>query len=121
MIVTISPPDHLTNMYFGSESAGRSDGAVRVAGATWPLPRSCSTRTWAPAGGATDPRERFTHLELSPYTRMCETLRAAIDGHPAPSPVAAATFADGVAEMAVLDAIRTSAAAGGSLVPVQPT
>jgi len=65
-----------------------------------------------------DPRHRFTHLELGPYTRLCETLRARIDGRPDPTPVAAATFADGVASMRVLDAIRASAARDGELVRV---
>lgn len=54
-------------------------------------------------------------VELAPYTQLCRSMRAAILGEPAPSPVAPATFADGVANMAVLDAIRASAAAGGTL------
>jgi predicted dehydrogenase len=65
-----------------------------------------------------DPRERYTHLELGPYTRLAEALRAGIDGLAADSAVAAPTFVDGVAEMRVLDAIRTSAAAGGAVVAV---
>ena len=63
-----------------------------------------------------DPRHRFTHLELGPYTRLCEVLRAGVDGRPHASPVAVPTFADGVASMLVLDAIRASAAAGGVVV-----
>ena len=65
-----------------------------------------------------DPRERYTHLELGPYTRLAEALRAAVDGLPADSAVVAPTFVDGVAEMRVLDAIRASAAAGGAVVAV---
>lgn len=65
-----------------------------------------------------DPRHRFTHLELGPYTRLCGCLRAAVDGAPYPDTVAVPTFADGVAEMQVLDAVRASAAAGGALTPV---
>ena len=61
-----------------------------------------------------DPRERYTHLELGPYTRLCEVLRAGVDGRSFDTPVAIPTFADGVAEMRVLDAIRASAAAGGA-------
>jgi predicted dehydrogenase len=58
-----------------------------------------------PAEGA----GRFTHLELGPYTRLCERLREAIlgDGHAE----GAATFADGVACMEVLDAARAAARA----------
>jgi predicted dehydrogenase len=62
-----------------------------------------------------DPRHRFTHLELGPYTRLCEVLRAAVDGRSIDSPVAIPTFADGVACMEVLDAIRASAVDGGEL------
>ncbi len=60
-----------------------------------------------------DPRHRFTHLELGPYTRCCEVLRAAVDGRPLPDAVPPPTFADGVAGMVVLDAARASAAADG--------
>jgi predicted dehydrogenase len=65
-----------------------------------------------------DPRERYTHLELEPYTRLCEALRDAIAGQPITSAVPVPTFADGLAEMRVLDAIRLSAAQGGAVVAV---
>lgn len=63
-----------------------------------------------------DPRHRFTHLELGPYTRLCEALRAGVDGRPPDGPVPVPTFADGLACMQVLDAIRASASAGGVVV-----
>jgi predicted dehydrogenase len=63
-----------------------------------------------------DPRHRFTHLELGPYTRLCEVLRAGVEGRPLDAPVPVPTFADGVACMDVLDAIRASAAADGAVV-----
>jgi predicted dehydrogenase len=59
-----------------------------------------------------DPRHRYTHLELGPYTRLCEVLHAGAVGRVGPGPIPAPTFADGLACMRVLDAIRTSAAAG---------
>lgn len=65
-----------------------------------------------------DPRHRYTHLEVGPYTRLCEALRAGIEGRDAPPNVPVPTFADGLACMHVLDAIRASAAAGGSAVTV---
>jgi predicted dehydrogenase len=65
-----------------------------------------------PVTPSDDPRERFTHLELGPYTKLCEALRGL------PSAVPPPTFADGVACMRVLDAIRASAAAGGATVTV---
>jgi predicted dehydrogenase len=66
-----------------------------------------------------DPRERYTHLELGPYTRLAESLRAGVEGRVHASPVAVPTFADGLAEMQVLDAIRESAAGEGALVAVR--
>jgi predicted dehydrogenase len=65
-----------------------------------------------------DPRHRFTHLELGPYTRLCEALMAAVTGEPFSDAVAVPTFADGLAEMQVLDAVRASAQAGGAVVAV---
>ena len=72
----------------------------------------------AAPGVSDDPRHVYTHLELGPYTRLCEALRAGVDGRDpaATAPVALPTFADGVAEMVVIDAIRASAAAGGAVV-----
>jgi predicted dehydrogenase len=60
-----------------------------------------------------DPRERYTHLELGPYTRLCEALR-----DPSSAAVPVPTFADGLAEMQILDAIRTSAATAAAVVPI---
>lgn len=57
----------------------------------------------------------MAHVEIGPYTQLCRTLRAAIRGEAQTGPVKLATFADGVANMAVIDAIRTSAGNGGSL------
>ncbi len=69
-----------------------------------------------PPAPAIDPRERYSHLELGPYTRLAEALRAGVEGRAPDRAVAAATFVDGVAEMRVLDAIRASAASGGAVV-----
>ena len=72
----------------------------------------------APAAESDDPRHRFTHLELGPYTRLSECLLAAVERRPYPGTVAAPTFADGLAEMQVLGAVRASAAAGGAVTAV---
>ena len=69
-------------------------------------------------GASDDPRHRYTHLELGPYTRLCEALRAGIEGRHESGPVPVPTFADGLACMRVLDAIRASAAADGRVEPV---
>jgi predicted dehydrogenase len=63
-----------------------------------------------------DPRHRFTHLELGPYTRLAEAFRERILGQPSSSAISPATFDDGVACMEVLDAMRRSTAAGGDVV-----
>jgi len=63
-----------------------------------------------------DPRERYTHLELGPYTRLAEALRAGVERRLPDAAVVPPTFVDGLAEMRVLDAIRASAFAGGALV-----
>ena len=65
-----------------------------------------------------DPRHKFTHLELGPYTRLCEVLRVGVEGGPTEASVPVPTFADGVACMDVLDAIRASAASDGAVVQV---
>src|SRR5437868_3218579 len=49
-------------------------------------------------------------IDLPPYTRLHETFAALIAGRPVPEDPRPATFADGLADMAVLDAIRRSAA-----------
>jgi len=76
------------------------------------LPVPDDLRLPEPPTVSSDPRERYTHLELGPYTRLCEALR---DGR---GVVALPTFEDGVAEMEVLDAIRASARADGAVVGV---
>ncbi|HVT65024.1 MAG TPA: Gfo/Idh/MocA family oxidoreductase [Mycobacteriales bacterium] len=50
-----------------------------------------------------------TGIDMGPYTRLFETFRSLIEGNPTHGP-APATFADGVAAMRVMDAIRKSAA-----------
>ncbi|HUF84174.1 MAG TPA: Gfo/Idh/MocA family oxidoreductase [Acidimicrobiia bacterium] len=91
------------------------DGAAWVADAAGsrPLPVPPDLELPPPPAGSDDPRHRFTHLELGPYTRLCEVLRAGVDGRRLPTAVPVPTFADGVACMRVLDAIRASAARGG--------
>ena len=58
----------------------------------------------------------FTHLEIGPYTRLAEAFRAGVEGRAHGSAVPVPTFADGLAGMLVLDAIRASAAADGARV-----
>lgn len=60
----------------------------------------------------------LTSHEIAPYTRLCQMLRAQIQGESAPSPSAPATFADGLACMQVISAIRESANEGGAVVHI---
>jgi predicted dehydrogenase len=52
-------------------------------------------------------------VDYGPYVRLCEHFLARIEGRTPPPGAEPATFVDGVANMAVLDAIRASDAAGG--------
>jgi predicted dehydrogenase len=65
-----------------------------------------------------DPVHAYTHLELGPYTRLAECFRAGVCGEPPSAAVPIPTFADGLADMRALDAIRASAAADGARVNV---
>jgi predicted dehydrogenase len=49
-------------------------------------------------------------MDFGPYTRLAEVLRCRMEGRTPPPGPGAATFADGVRDVAVLDAIRRSAA-----------
>jgi predicted dehydrogenase len=71
-----------------------------------------------PPDESDDPRHRFTHIELSPFTRLCEVLDDLIAGRPARHPAPPATFQDGYIGMLVLDTMRASAGAGGASVRV---
>jgi predicted dehydrogenase len=59
-------------------------------------------------------------VDLAPYTRLYERLRDRAAGRPVSDDPVAATFVDGVATQRVLDAIHTSAAAGGAWVSATP-
>jgi predicted dehydrogenase len=56
--------------------------------------------------------------EIPPFTRLYRTFSDLIQGKPVPDDPKPGTFADGVAAMAVMDAIRRSAAARGEWVDV---
>ncbi len=109
----------------GSTRVAGADGTLWTEGDTvWLADRSGARELAVPADlvapvgpeESDDPRQRFTHLELGPYTRLCEALRTGVEGRPVEAAVPVPTFADGVAGMEVLDAIRASAAGGGAVV-----
>ena len=98
------------------------DGTVRIADATGEraLPIAADLELPPPPSLGDDPRQAelgwqlMAAAEIAPYTQLCRTVGAAMTGAAPPGPVAMATFADGVANMAVIDAIRRSAKNGGS-------
>jgi predicted dehydrogenase len=65
------------------------------------------------------PEERYTHLELGPYTQLCRALFDLVESGAAHAAVAVPTFADGLAHMEVLDAVRASVASGGGAAVVR--
>jgi predicted dehydrogenase len=97
------------------------EGVVRVADrdGVRELPVPADLELPAPPTESDDPRKRFSHMELGPFIRLCEALKAGVDGREPKAAVPLPTFRDGVAEMAVLDAIRVSAAAAGALTRVE--
>jgi predicted dehydrogenase len=68
-----------------------------------------------PPAADPDSPNRLSHFELGPFTRLAEALHGAITGDRKTTPVPIPTFADGLASMRVMDAIRASSAAGGAL------
>ena len=53
-------------------------------------------------------------MDYGSYSRLAEFFRCRIDGEADPPGPAPGTFADGVADMAAVDAVRASSAAGGA-------
>lgn len=89
-------------------------GAVGFADASGERELAVPAQLQLPTTSAAD----NTHMNPGPYIRLCEVLRAGIEGREPPATVPAPTFEDGVAGMKVLAAIRQSAASNGELVRV---
>jgi predicted dehydrogenase len=114
------PPVNTTRVSGSAGSLWLDDGGVWVAGPDGQrrLEVPDALRLPPPPEESDDPRHRFTHIELSPFTRLCEVLDDLMTGRPARHPGPPATFQDGYAGMLVLDAARASASAGGASVRV---
>ena len=82
-----------------------------------PVPDDLALPPPPPAADPTSPH-RHSHFEMGPFTRFAQALHARITGAPHTPPVPLPTFADGLASMRIIDAIRASSAAGGALTPV---
>jgi predicted dehydrogenase len=103
------------------------EGADHWTGHAW-LHGAEGHHVLAPPGGEpgfsrlpadTAPWQQLGHLEVWHYTRLCHAFRRAIEGHAADPLVPMPTFAAGVASMRVIDAVRRSAATGGSRISVE--
>lgn len=112
----------------GSDATAWIEGVgstVKLAGSgpptALPVPDDLRTETPPPLpeGSVTNAYERMITfgVEYGPYVRLAEAFRDRILGREVSGPEPA-TFADGVAQMEVLDAIRSSVARGGSWEPV---
>lgn len=103
----------------GSRATAWIDGTdawIADADGTRPLTIPPDLALPAPPPASDDPRHQFTHLELGPFTRLCEVLRAGVEARPFEPAVPVATFVDGVATTRVLDAIRASANGRGETI-----
>ena len=76
------------------------------------------TQLATPRTERTTQLESMTNHEVAAYTQLCDAFARAILGEAPAGDVPLPTFADGVAVMAVMDAARRSAAAGGTAVAV---
>jgi len=92
-------------------------GTVKVAdrNGTRDLPVPADLALAPPPAGGDGQQQRPPGIELSAFAKLCEVLRAAMEGKAPSTAVPIPTFADGVACM-VLDAIRESASRGGEIV-----
>jgi predicted dehydrogenase len=70
-----------------------------------------------PPPPAADPNSanRLSHFEMGPFIRLAEAMRDRIAGRAAATSVAIPTFADGLATMRIIDAMRASARSQGAL------
>lgn len=122
-------PIMMTRIVGSAGSLWIDGGAVRVADAhgvrELPVPDDLLLPAPVPlqseAGATAYTQMVSSGTEIIPATRMYETLRCLIEGSPLPADPRPATFADGVANMAVIDAIRGSAANRGQWVTVPKT
>jgi predicted dehydrogenase len=120
------PPVFMTRVTGTAGTLWVDGGAVLVADAAGtrqlPVPEDLAALPFAPRPTdtlASDyDRMRSGPGEIPPFIRLYLTFGDLIAGKPVPDDPRPGTFADGVAAMAVIDAIRASAADGGNWVAV---
>ena len=101
---------------------GIDDGQAWIADrdGTRPLPVPEGTAAANNARVAGDDLDALGGYELGHYERLAHAFRAAIEGDPIASPVPLPTFAEGLAVMRAIDAMRASSAAGGAVQTIEP-
>ncbi len=114
------PPSGITRISGSAGTVWLDGGKAWFADGTgsWELPIPESLVLPAAPAASDAAVHAYTHLEIGPYTRLAEAFRAGIEGTPPDPAVPIPTFADGLVDMQVLDAIRASAAADGARVNV---
>jgi len=112
----------------GSTVVVGTDGIVTISGSDVVVATATGRRVVEPApdvgpepaaGDSDDYLTRLSSLELTPYSRLAGVFMSAINGTEPTTDILPATFADGLAEMAVIDAVQRSASDGGSLQRVE--
>jgi predicted dehydrogenase len=113
------PPVSTTRVAGPAGTLWLSDGQVMVADEAHPDGTALEVPTdlALPEVDASGPFAGMTRMELPPYLRLAQTFRSAIEAKTLPNDPGPATFADGVACMKVMDAIRRSSVAGGAWMP----
>jgi predicted dehydrogenase len=98
---------------------GIDDGQAWIADADGTRPLPAPIGAAAVGGGRVDDDlDALGGYELRHYERLAAAFRAAIEGEVIESPVALPTFADGLAVMRCIDAMRASSASGGALTTI---
>jgi predicted dehydrogenase len=100
---------------------GLHDGAAWIADADGrrPLPVPVGAAPLGTGGVGDDDLATLGDYELRHYEQLASAFLAAIEGRELASPVALPTFVDGLGVMRAMDAMRASAATGGTLTIVE--
>jgi predicted dehydrogenase len=101
-------------------TVGIDDGEAWIADAAGTRPLVGPHGTAAIGGGRVDDDlDALGSYEIRHYERLAAAFLAAVEGRDLDSPVALPTFADGLGVMRCMDAMRASAATGGTLTSVE--
>ena len=101
-------------------TVGIDDGEAWIADAAGTRPLVGPDGTAAIGGGRVDDDlDALGSYEIRHYEKLAAAFLAAVEGRDLDSPVALPTFADGLGVMRCMDAMRASAATGGTLTSVE--